>query len=138
MSPDEGASWGAASAPTIRDVVARQAVFNPGKLPIHDLMLHAWMATFGQSLAAERSLSALLGTISIAIVYFVARELFAESALASEGIDAQLPASISALFFAVNLVMIKYAREARMYPVMLAAILLQVGFSCARSASADS
>jgi mannosyltransferase len=128
MSPDEGASWGAASAPTVREVIARQAIFNPGKLPIHDLMLHAWMAIFGQGLAVQRSLSALMGTISIVIVYFVARELFADPALESEGIDAWLLASISALFFAVNLVMIKYAREARMYPVMLAAILMQVGF----------
>jgi mannosyltransferase len=128
MSPDEGASWGAASAPTIRDVIARQAIFNPGKLPIHDLMLHAWMAIFGQGLAAQRSLSAILGTLSIAIVYFVARELFADCAPESEGIDPRLLSSISALFFAVNIVMIKYAREARMYPVMLVAILLQVGF----------
>ncbi len=131
MSPDEGASWAAASAPTIRDVIARQAVFNPGKLPIHDLMLHVWMAIFGQSLVAQRSLSAILGTISIVIVYFVARELFAKSTLDREeagGLDERTLASLGALFFAVNLVMIKYAREARMYPVMLAAILLQVGF----------
>jgi mannosyltransferase len=131
MSPDEGASWGAASAPTIRDVIARQAIFNPGKLPIHDLMLHAWMSIFGQGLAAQRSLSALLGTISIVIVYFVANELFAEGDQGLDGggiVDARLLAALSALFFAVNLVMIKYAREARMYPVMLAAILLQVGF----------
>ena len=122
FSPDEGASWAAASAPTIADVIAQQAIVNPGKLAIHDLMLHAWMATFGQSLFAMRALSALLGTISIGLVCFVAREMFAEDE------DSLLVAAVSALMFAVNLVVIKYAREVRMYPVMLAAILGQVGF----------
>ena len=122
FSPDEGASWAAASAPSISEVVARQAIVNPGKLAIHDLMLHAWMTAFGQSLFAMRALSALLGTLSILLAFFVAREMFAEDE------DSLLIAAISALMFAVNLVVIKYAREVRMYPVMLAAILGQVGF----------
>ena len=40
--------------------------------------------------------------------------------------DVQIVAGLSALLFAVNLVTIKYSREARMYPLMLAAILAQV------------
>ncbi len=124
MSPDEGASWAAASAPTAADVIARQPSLNPGELPIHDLMLHGWIALFGSSLSAMRSLSAALGVTSILLVYLVVCELFEESPLTRD--DVRLVAGLSATVFAVNLVTIKYSREARMYPLMLAAILAQV------------
>jgi hypothetical protein len=51
-------------------------------------------------------------------------ELFEESALTRD--DVRTVAGLSALLFAVNLVTIKYSHEARMYPLMLAAILAQV------------
>lgn len=124
MSPDEGASWAAASAPTAAEVIARQPLLNPGELPVHDLMLHGWILLFGSSLSAMRSLSAAFGTLSILLVYFVVCELFAESALTRD--DIKVVAGLTALVFAVNLVTIKYSREARMYPLMLAAILAQV------------
>ena len=129
MSADEGASWAAASAPTAAEVIARQPALNPGELPIHDLMLHGWIALFGSSVAAMRAMSAALGVVSILLVYLVSCELFAsgserESALASD--DVRIVAGLGALVFAVNLVTIKYSREARMYPLMLAAILTQV------------
>ena len=124
MSPDEGASWAAASAPSAAEVIARQPSLNPGELPIHDLMLHGWIALFGSSMAAMRSLSAALGVISIWLVYLVVCELFAGSALTRD--DIKIIAGLSALLFAVNLVTIKYSREARMYPLMLAALLAQV------------
>ncbi|HUO04993.1 MAG TPA: glycosyltransferase family 39 protein [Candidatus Binataceae bacterium] len=145
MSPDEGASWTAAAAPTVAEVIVRQArtgpgdqpmygamlqdnlmnsaVPRPGKMPIYELMLHGWMNLFGPSLAAMRSMSALLGTISILLVYWVAMELFAKPI--DDG-DARLTAAFAALLFAANIVTIKYSRETRMYPVMLAAILAQV------------
>jgi 4-amino-4-deoxy-L-arabinose transferase-like glycosyltransferase len=69
-------------------------------------------------------MSALLGVVSILLVYFVSRELFA-SALSND--DSRIVAALSALIFAVNLVTIKYSREARMYPLMLAASLAQIG-----------
>lgn len=131
MSADEGASWGAASAPDVSGVIARQAILNPGKLPIHDLMLHGWIAAFGQSLFAIRAMSALIDTISILLVFFVAYEMFVSSddpPTATDHSNAILIAAASAVLFAVNLVVIKYAREARMYPVMLAAIIAQAGF----------
>ena len=124
MSPDEGASWAAASAPSAAEVIARQPSLNPGELPIHDLMLHGWIALFGSTLAAMRALSAFFGAASILLVYFVVCELFEESALPRD--DIKTVAGLSALVFAVNLVTIKYSHEARMYPVMLAAILAQV------------
>ena len=135
MSADEGASWAAASASSVAEVIVLQPALNPGKLPIHDLMLHGWIGLFGESLPAMRALSALLGVVSIALVYFVTRELFfsepgtesraAESTLSSD--DVTMVAALAALIFAVNLVTIKYSREARMYPLMLAASLAQIG-----------
>jgi len=129
MSADEGASWAAASAPSVAEVITRQPSLNPGELPIHDLMLHGWIGLFGESIAAMRAMSTLLGVISIAMVYFVTRELlFLDSGTESplSGDDVRIIAATTALIFAVNLVAIKYSREARMYPVMLAAILAQV------------
>jgi hypothetical protein len=124
MSPDEGASWAAAAAPTAREVIARQPSLNPGELPIHDLMLHGWIALFGSSLTAMRALSAALGVASILLVYFCVCELFAESPLTRN--DVRIVGSLSAVVFALNLVTIKYSHESRMYPLMLAAILAQV------------
>src|SRR5208337_1338342 len=76
MSPDEGASWAAASAPTAAEVIARQPALNPGALPIHDLMLHEWIALFGTSMTAMRAMSAAFGLVSILLVYLVCCELF--------------------------------------------------------------
>ena len=129
MSPDEGASWAAASAPTAAEVIARQPALNPGELPIHDLMLHGWIALFGSSVAAMRAMSAALGVVAILLVYLVGCGLFApgaEKESALTGDDVRIIAGLGALVFAVNLVTIKYSREARMYPLMLAAILAQV------------
>jgi mannosyltransferase len=129
MSPDEGASWAAASAPTVAEVIARQPTLNPGELPIHDVMLHGWMALFGASLSAMRALSATLGVASIILVYLLVPELFAadpEAEPAPARDEVRTIAALSALVLAVNLVTIKYSREARMYPLMLAAILAQV------------
>ncbi|MEA2678563.1 MAG: hypothetical protein QOK03_285, partial [Candidatus Binataceae bacterium] len=137
MSADEGASWAAASASSVAEVIALQPALNPGKLPIHDLMLHGWIGLFGESIPAMRALSALLGVVSIALVYFVTPELFFSEPGAGSGSRATEPtlssddvtmvAALAALIFAVNLVTIKYSREARMYPLMLAASLAQIG-----------
>jgi hypothetical protein len=133
MSDDEGASWAAAAAPSLSGVVALQARLNPGKLAVHELALHGWMVLFGEGIVAQRSLSAALGTISILIVFWITWEL-TRPPLKSVGVesaardDALLIAALATVVYAANLVTIKYAREARMYPVMLVATLLQVGF----------
>jgi mannosyltransferase len=129
MSPDEGASWADASAPTATEVIARQRVLNRGKLPIHDLMLHGWIALFGSSLFAMRAMSAAFGVLCILLVYVVTCELFAPGSEKESTLiygDIRIVAGLAAVVFAVNLVTVKYSREARMYPLMLAAILAQV------------
>src|ERR1700676_4017351 len=76
MSADEGATWAAADASSTRDVVALQRTHNPGKLPLHDLMLHGWIAIFGAGLAAMRALSALFGLATIVLMLLLTRETF--------------------------------------------------------------
>jgi hypothetical protein len=133
MSDDEGASWAAAAAPSLRGVVALQARLNPGKLAMHELALHGWMALFGDRIVAQRSLSAALGTISLLIVFWIAWELNrpppdSEDVGSAARDKALMIAALGTVVYAANLVTIKYAREARMYPVMLVATLVQVGF----------
>jgi mannosyltransferase len=136
MSADEGASWAAAAAPSLAEVVRIQAILNPGKLAVYEILLHGWMIIFGDGLSAMRALSATLDTVSIIVVFAVVRELLTARAfephsedVASGGIaseEAGTIAAIAALFFAVNLVTIKYACELRMYSLALLIVLLQV------------
>jgi len=68
--------------------------------------------------------------ISILLVHFVAIEMFSSDESGPQSFDRQdirLLAALSAIVFAVSLIAIKYTREARMYPVMLALVLAQVG-----------
>ncbi len=160
MSADEGASWAAASAATMRDVLRAQTRLNHGKAGLHDVTLHLWMRAFGDSLAAMRALSAAIGTIAIVLVFGASRELLAASCAdraaavddcddtngdrddtvkgrddagaghddAHGGLTAgqrDEAAAIAALVFAVNLIAIKYSREVRMYPLVIAAVAAQ-------------
>lgn len=149
MSADEGASWAAAAAPTLGAVVRMQALLNPGKLALHEVALHLWMRLFGDGVAAMRALSAALGTLGVAVVFLLARELLGgprsprppggETAhgggrargWALGGMpagEADAVAALAALLFAVNLVTIKYSRELRMYALALLLVLVQVWF----------
>jgi hypothetical protein len=210
MSADEGASWTAAAAPTISEVLRAQNHLNPGKAGFHDVALHLWMRAFGDHLAAMRALSAAIGTIAIALVFGTSREILAASSAAPDdavgkrdfAIDGHAyddaggrddardksdavedhgaaghgdahagmiadheedcshtcvclgrgrvsianagkgssrtlrstdrptakrdeAAAIAALVFAVNLIAIKYSREVRMYPFVIAAVVAQ-------------
>lgn len=139
MSADEGASWAAASASSVRQVLQLQPRLNPGKFAVHEIALHGWIRLFGDGLVAMRTLSALAGTLGIVAVFFLTRELFGlnhivtrranESFLheSAETPSYLLPA-FAAVLFAVNLVFIKYAQEARMYSVALLCGLVQIGF----------
>jgi 4-amino-4-deoxy-L-arabinose transferase-like glycosyltransferase len=124
MSADEGATWAAAGAPTIREVIAIQQTHNAGKLPVHDLILHGWIAILGDGLVAMRVLSGLFGLATIALMFPLTREIFRirdvddAAPLSQEDID--LIAALSALICAVSLVTIKYDRELRMYGLLLA------------------
>ncbi len=126
LTPDESASWAAAAAATVAQVIQRQARFNPGKLAAYELLLHGWIRAIGSSVPAMRSLSALLGIAAIVLVYWTARELLALAEpgdQSAESID--YAAALAALIAAVSLIMVRYTREARMYPLLMAAVLAQ-------------
>jgi mannosyltransferase len=137
MSADEGASWAAASASSVSQVLELQPRLNPGKFALHEIALHGWIRLFGDGLTAMRALSALAGTLGIVAVFFLARELLGlHRAIARPANEkdesAETPSDMSAAAFAavllaVNLVFIKYAQEARMYSLALLCALIQVG-----------
>src|SRR5260370_15691323 len=132
LSIDESLSWYEAAAPTVTDLLRIQHEVDSGKLAVHELALRGWMHMFGDSEGALRAMSALIGTISIVLVFIVAVEIL--SAVSStEGDDRQqrgfyVVAAMSAILFAVGLPAVEIARQARMYSMMQAWILAQVIF----------
>lgn len=129
LTPDEAASWAAAAAPTIAEVVRRQAVLNPGKLAAYELLLHGWIRLFGAGVFAMRTLSALVGTGAIVLVFWAAREVLALSGQRDRSTDSiDYAAAVTALIAAVSLTMVRYTREARMYPLLIVAALAQTAF----------
>ena len=133
LDGDEAVSWRAASASTVAEVARLHEKMNRGKLPIYSIALHLWLKLFGQSEAALRGLSATLGTLAIALVWFAVYEAVRAPSLRTpeagvDSIDASVAAGLCALITAASLVMIRYSREARMYPLMLTMTLAQVGF----------
>ncbi|HJU29070.1 MAG TPA: hypothetical protein VJ718_07865, partial [Candidatus Binataceae bacterium] len=82
------------------------------------------------------SLSALIGTLSIPLIFVVAGELV-DMPISPDSSEPEtrgpsdlrvLAPAFAAIIFAANLVVIKYAREARMYPLALACGLVQIWF----------
>jgi hypothetical protein len=133
LDGDEAVSWRAASASTLAEVARLHEKMNRGKLPIYSIALHLWLKLFGQSEAALRGLSATLGTLAIALVWFAVYEAVRAPSMRTpeagvNPIDASVAAGLCALITAASLVMIRYSREARMYPLMLTMTLAQVGF----------
>ena len=132
LSIDESLSWFAAAAPSVSDLLRIQHGVDSGKLAIHELALRGWMHMFGESEGALRAMSALIGSLSIVLVFIVAREILSavsatESEERSQG-RIYLIAAVSALLFAVGLPAVEIARQARMYSMMQAWILAQVIF----------
>ncbi len=83
--------------------------------PLYYLLLHVWMAIFGDSELAIRSLSALIGAAVVPVVFWLGREL--------AGTRVGLAA---ALFTAVSPLQIEYSQEARNY--ILLALLAGLSF----------
>src|SRR5260370_22269690 len=75
LSIDESLSWYAAAAPTVTDLLRIQHEVDSGKLAVHELALRGWMHMFGDSEGALRAMSALIGTISIVLVFILAAEI---------------------------------------------------------------
>jgi mannosyltransferase len=82
--------------------------------PTYYLVLRGWMALWGDSEAALRSLSAVASALCVPVVYFLGRELMGKS-----------QAVLGALLFALCPMSVYFAQEARVYSLfMLAASLV--------------
>jgi hypothetical protein len=147
LSIDESLSWAESSEHNVRAVLRVQHQLDSGKFPIYEIVQHGWMRLFGESETAMRALPALIGSLSIVLVYVLAKEMLLalgagmESSAAATGEDAAHPqersqngdricmvAACCALLFAVGLPSVEIARQARMYSMMEAWILAQVIF----------
>ena len=84
--------------------------------PLYYLVLHFWLR-LGDSEFVLRALSAVWGTITVGLVYAVARELF----------DSRV-ALLSALLLAVSPLHVWYSQETRMYAMVTALSLLSSYF----------
>lgn len=118
---DEGSSWRTA---TFRPSALAESLRQSVHPPFYYLLLKGWMATFGESLIALRSLSILLGCGTIVTMYLFGRELYRSSAGCEEGSNAEQArcscrAGRFALFLAalvaVSPCQVQSAIEARMY-----------------------
>lgn len=75
--------------------------------PLYYLLLHYWIALFGDSEAAARLLSVLFGLFAILLIYPVAALLFDRAT-----------GLLGALLLALSLFHIEFAQEARMYTLL--------------------
>jgi uncharacterized membrane protein len=126
LSLDEASTWRVAS----RDLSSlfMHCAFNVHP-PAYFLLLKVWMHAFGDSPTAMRSLSAIIGTLSVAVVYFLVRELSIHSPLLgtpSGCRTAVFPAQqrpigalAAALLLAVCPLQVELGRTARMYSLAI-------------------
>lgn len=128
LSADEGASWAAASAAGVSEVVAMEHQLDPGKLPLYDLLLHGWIRVFGDRVTAMRGMSAVLGTIAIVLVFAAVREVCRSLGGEAGAAIGDLAGGFTALAYAVNFMMVTSDRTVRMYPVTMSAELAQIFF----------
>jgi mannosyltransferase len=104
---DEGTSVALAA----RDLAAiTRGAANDIHPPLYYYLLHFWMALFGKSELAVRSLSALLGTLVVLLVF--ALGCFLAGPLHHDGRRTGL---LAALFAALAPFQVYYSQEARMY-----------------------
>src|SRR5262249_20311360 len=78
------------------------------RAPLHPLLLQGWIALFGPSDLSARALSALLGVLTVPLVYRVGREAFDE------------PTALwGAALAAISPYLVRYSQEVRMYALLV-------------------
>jgi uncharacterized membrane protein len=106
---DEAASWITARRPLPSLVAETAADVHP---PLYYLALKLWMAAFGDSAAALRSLSLVCGVAGVLLAFRLASR-FVPIAVAY----------VAALWYALSPLSVFFSQEARMYPAAGAAVL---------------
>lgn len=106
LSPDSGRGFYG----TLKSLV----VENPQHPPIYYLMTHLWMQWFGNSVAAIRSLPALISLLVFPCAYWLCIELF----------NSSLTGWIAMAIIAVSPFHVLFAQEAREYSLWTVTILL--------------
>jgi hypothetical protein len=132
LSIDESLSWAESAGRSVSDVLRIQHDLDSGKFPIYELAQHYWMGVFGDGEAALRALPALIGSLSIVLVFVLAIEVMEAARLTSSDESAErrdyMIAAVCTLLFAVALPSVEIARQARMYSMMQAWILIEMIF----------
>ena len=96
------------------EVAARSAA--DSHPPLFYLLLKSWMAVFGSSPLAVRSLDAILGVATIAVVYLLARRVFRTALATSPGANAPAVAAlIAAAWIAIHPTHVAWSAQVRMY-----------------------
>ena len=75
LSIDESLSWAESSRRNVDRILHVQHRLDSGKFPIYEIAQHGWMSLFGDSEAAMRALPALIGSLSIVLVFILGVEL---------------------------------------------------------------
>lgn len=111
---DEGVSVKIATLDPLQ--IIRRATADPTP-PFYYLLLHYWMALFGDSELAVRSLSAIAGTLSIPVMYRVGGLLFGRTT-----------GLLAAAVLAVSEPQIYYSQEVRVYSLFCLLALISFYF----------
>src|SRR5579862_3539786 len=91
LSIDESLSWAESSGHNIKAVLRVQHQLDSGKFPIYEIAQHGWMRVFGESEAAMRSLPALIGSLSIVLVFILGVEVMLAVDEVPEPSSAEVP-----------------------------------------------
>lgn len=122
---DEVLSVNIAALP-IREIP--EALRHDGAPPLYYFLLHGWMEIFGTGNASVRSLSGVLGTLTIVPVWFAGRRLDLRRVRRGDAEVGSRPviAWYAALLFALSPFAIWYSTETRMYALVM--LLTAVGY----------
>lgn len=99
---------------TVLDTLRVLAKDDPRQVPLYFVLARAWVITFGSSVEILRSFSAVLGVISLPLVFLLSRELFGR----------RLEAWIAVGLLAVSPIHWIYAQEARQYLLWVDLVIL--------------
>jgi len=105
---------GPASPPsTVFDTVHGLVTEDPQHSPLYYVAAHFWIRAFGDSIAATRSFSAVVGLLVLPAAYWLCIELFGSI----------IAARIAVALYALSPVLVLYSQEAREYSLWAVAIL---------------